>query len=99
MLRQGILLRIRGTASRTQEGFRALRIITLGIRVPIAALLQMGVKKAFKDKALVAVHTGVSSDDGRAVFCNIKINNSSLLVLMFQLDSLTQHLSKSQKPA
>ena len=97
MLRQEILLRIRGTTFGTQEGFRALRVITLGIRIPIAALLQMGIKKAFKDKALVAVHTGVSSDDGRAVFCNTRINNSSPLVLMF-LDSLT-HLPKSQKSA
>jgi len=97
MLRQEILLRIRSTAFGTQEGFRALRVITLGIRIPIADLLQMGVKKAFKDKALIAVHKGVSSDDGRAVFCNTRINNISSLVMF--LESLTRHLPKSQKSA
>lgn len=68
---QGGLLRIRGTASGAREGFRPLRVVALGTRVPVAALLQMCVKKAPMGEGLVAVLAGTSSDDGRAEFYNI----------------------------
>lgn len=72
--RQGTLFRIRGTASGAREGFRSLRVVVLGIRIPVTALLQMGVKKALKGEALVAIFAGIHSDDGRAEFYNTTIN-------------------------
>lgn len=72
--RQGTLLRVRGTASGAREGFRSLRVVVLGIRVPVTALLQMSVKKALKGEALAAIFAGIHSDDGRAEFYNTTIN-------------------------
>lgn len=58
--REKTLLRIRGIV---QEGFRFLRVVAHGTRIPVATLLQMGVKKALKGvEALATVLASIRSE-------------------------------------
>lgn len=72
--RQGTLLRVRGTASGAREGFRSLRVVVLGTRIPVTALLQMDVKKVLRGEPLAAILADIHSDVGHAEFYNTTIN-------------------------
>lgn len=82
-------------ASKTREGFQYLRVVTFGTRIPVASLLQMGVKKTLKEKTFVVVFACISSNNEQAEFCNTRINNGSPLV--FQLELFTHQNIKKPK--